>query len=94
MKILFGVFFFDATLTLLRRFKNGEKLSEAHKKHAYQRLAQFGWSHEKVVLFSIALNCVLFFLLYMSANVFIAALLAVILLYSVIKYVDKKKAFE
>ena len=92
--ILFGVFFFDATLTLLRRFKNGEKLSEAHKKHAYQRLTQSGWSHEKVVLFSIALNCVLFFLLYMSANVFIAALLAVILLYSVIKYVDTKKAFE
>ena len=29
--ILFGVFWFDATLTLFRRYRNGEKLSQAHK---------------------------------------------------------------
>ena len=38
--ILFGLFWFDATLTLYRRYKNKEQLSQAHKKHTYQRLLQ------------------------------------------------------
>jgi len=37
---LFGVFWFDATLTLYKRYKNGERLNQAHNKHAYQRLVQ------------------------------------------------------
>ncbi|MGD0342170.1 MAG: hypothetical protein ABSA76_10770, partial [Bacteroidales bacterium] len=51
-------FWFDATLTLFRRWRNGEKLSEAHRKHVYQRIVQAGFSHEKVNLFLILINLV------------------------------------
>jgi len=91
--ILFGLFWFDATLTLLRRRKNGEKLSQAHKKHAYQRLTQAGWGHDKVVLFGMGVNIVLFTLVYFITNVLIAFLLALVVLYTTVQYVDSKKTF-
>ncbi len=34
--LLLGVYGVDATLTIVRRFKDGEKLSEAHRSHLYQ----------------------------------------------------------
>ncbi len=92
--ILFGVFWYDATLTLYRRYKNGEKLSLAHKKHAYQRLTQSGFTHDKVVLFSILVNIVLFCLVYFVSNVFVAFLVSIILLYGIVWFVDNKKTFE
>ena len=91
---LFGLFWFDATLTLWKRYKNNEQLSKAHKKHAYQRLVQSGWSHSKVVKFSIAVNLILFCLVYFVANVFIAFVLAVIFLALIWQYVGAKKGFE
>jgi len=91
--ILFGLFWFDATLTLFRRYKNGEKLSEAHRKHAYQRLNQSGWAHDRVVLFSMGVNVVLFALVYFISNVFVVFLLALVFLYGVMRFVDSKKAF-
>ena len=91
--ILFGLFWFDATLTLLRRYKNGEKLSQAHKKHAYQRLTQAGWPHDKVVLFSILVNILLFCFIYFLKPIWMAFLLSLILLYGIMKFVDYKKAF-
>lgn len=57
--ILTAIFWFDATITLLRRWKNKEKLSVAHKKHAYQRLVQKGFSHLKVNIYAIGLNFLL-----------------------------------
>lgn len=39
-----SVFIFDATITLLRRMLAGEKWYSAHKRHAYQRIAQAGLS--------------------------------------------------
>lgn len=54
--MLSAPFWFDATLTLFRRWRNGEKLSEGHRKHVYQRLVQMGFSHEKVNLFLILIN--------------------------------------
>lgn len=92
--VLFAVFWFDATLTLIRRKLNGEKLSEAHKKHAYQRLTQAGWSHYKVTNYLIIVNVVLFCLLYFISNVFISYILSVFLLYFIMKLVDKKKPFS
>ncbi len=91
--ILFGLFWFDATLTLFRRYRNKEKLSQAHKKHAYQRLTQGGWSHSKVVIYSIGVNFVLFGLVYFIPNKFIALIFAVVVLYVTIKFVDSKKGF-
>jgi Fuc2NAc and GlcNAc transferase len=46
--LLLGVFFVDATVTLLRRMLRRERWYEAHRSHAYQRLVQAGWSHRSV----------------------------------------------
>ena len=96
--ILFGLFWFDATLTLVRRYRNGENLSGAHKKHAYQRLTQSGWSHDKVVLFSIGINVVLFILgdiaFVFQGLTMICFVVALALLYGVVKWIDTKKRFE
>lgn len=92
--ILFGLFWFDATLTLFRRYRSGEKLSQAHKKHAYQRLTQSSWSHSKVVIYSILVNLILFGLVYFISNVFIAFSLSIFILYVTMKFVDSKKSFE
>jgi Fuc2NAc and GlcNAc transferase len=54
--VLTSLFWFDATFTLYRRWRNKEQLSKAHKKHAYQRLTQGGWSHLKVDLWAMGLN--------------------------------------
>lgn len=92
--ILFALFWFDATLTLIRRKLNKEKLSQAHKKHAYQRLTQSGWSHFKVTNYSIGINLILFGIVYFVSNIFIAFVFALILLILTMKFVDSKKAFE
>ncbi|MEM5557237.1 glycosyltransferase family 4 protein [Aliarcobacter cryaerophilus] len=92
--ILFCVYWFDATLTLIRRKLNKEKLSLAHKKHGYQRLTQSGWSHYKVTNYSIGLNMILFFIVYFVSNIFVAFILALIVLGLSMKFVDNKKAFE
>jgi len=92
--ILFGLFWFDATITLFRRYKNGERVSQAHKKHAYQRLHQSGWKHDRVVLFSIAVNLVLFSFVYFISNLFVAFCLSLIFMYAIMKFVDYKRAFN
>lgn len=48
--IVFGVFAFDATATLLYRFVRGERISQAHRTHYYQRLANIGIAHEKIAI--------------------------------------------
>ena len=92
--ILFGLFWFDATLTLFRRKKNGEKLSQAHKKHAYQRLIQAGWKHDRVVLCGIGINIILFILVLLVDDFFIAFLFSLGLLYTIMKFIDRKKVFK
>lgn len=37
--------FFDALVTLIRRFRHGEKLTVAHRSHLYQRMANGGYGH-------------------------------------------------
>ena len=92
--ILFGIYWFDATLTLIRRKRNGEKLSQAHKKHAYQRLTQAGWSHYKVTNYSIGLNLILFSTVYFISNTFISLIFALFILMFAMKFIDNKTAFE
>jgi UDP-N-acetylmuramyl pentapeptide phosphotransferase/UDP-N-acetylglucosamine-1-phosphate transferase len=38
-------FVFDTTLTLLRRLRAGERITQPHNSHLYQRLVKSGWSH-------------------------------------------------
>ncbi|MFK5937847.1 MAG: glycosyltransferase family 4 protein [Sulfurimonas sp.] len=89
--VLFGLFWFDATLTLIRRKLNGEELSQAHKKHAYQRLHQSGWSHYKVTNYSILVNIFLFSLVYFISNIFIAFWISILFLYTVVRWIDTKQ---
>jgi UDP-N-acetylmuramyl pentapeptide phosphotransferase/UDP-N-acetylglucosamine-1-phosphate transferase len=53
--LVFTPFIFDATLTLVRRTLNGERIWEAHRNHYYQRLVQAGWSHRRTVLWEYGL---------------------------------------
>ena len=91
--ILFGLFWFDATVTLLRRKLNGEQLSQAHKKHAYQRLQQSGLSHIKVSSLGMGLNVVLFLLVYFIPSLFVSTIVALLLLIAVMIYIEKLKGF-
>ena len=54
--ILGGVFFVDATVTLLRRLVRGERVYEAHRSHAYQWLARRWGSHSKVTCAVLMVN--------------------------------------
>ncbi|MFO1436501.1 MAG: glycosyltransferase family 4 protein [Gammaproteobacteria bacterium] len=55
---ILGVFFWDATLTLIRRMLAGEPWLSAHRTHAYQRLHQLGWSHARIALGAILVNVI------------------------------------
>jgi UDP-N-acetylmuramyl pentapeptide phosphotransferase/UDP-N-acetylglucosamine-1-phosphate transferase len=95
--IITSVFWFDATLTLFRRWKNHEHLSKAHKKHAYQRIVQAGFSHQKTVLWAFFLNMIGFALAFLAFK-FIAfewlfLLADIFILAMVLKYIDKKNPF-
>jgi len=90
---LFGLFWFDATLTLFRRKKNGEKLSKAHKKHVYQRLVQAGWTHDEVVKIAILINILLLCIVWIFPS-FLSFILTIIILFLTVKKVDKLKGFS
>lgn len=64
--MLVSVFVTDASLTLLRRFINGEQIFDAHRSHLYQVLADRLGGHSKTVW------------LYMSLNVFLVAPMVVV----------------
>ena len=55
--ILGGVFFIDATATLMRRAARGDRVFEAHRSHAYQWLARRWGSHGRVTVTVTLLNC-------------------------------------
>lgn len=86
---LFALFWFDATITLFRRYKNGEKLYQAHKKHAYQRLVQLGWSHKRVVFWSIIVNILILSFVYIF-SVWIALFAVVVMQIYIFKYIDEQ----
>ncbi len=53
--LIFAPFWVDASLTLGRRLLRGERVWEAHRTHAYQRLARSGWGHRRTTLAEYAL---------------------------------------
>lgn len=91
-------FWFDATLTLYRRWRNGEKLGEAHCKHAYQRLVRSGLSHLQVDFFLAGLNIIVVAMILIYREVkFLQIplfLLTIILFYVITRHVDKKVPFK
>jgi Fuc2NAc and GlcNAc transferase len=54
--ILSGVFVTDATVTLLRRLWQRERVLEAHRSHAYQHLAHAWGAHRRVTLLVAGIN--------------------------------------
>ncbi len=54
--ILAAVFVSDATVTLLRRLLTRQRWREAHRSHAYQRLARRWRSHARVSLLCLAID--------------------------------------
>lgn len=54
--ILSGVFWFDASITLIRRLLTKENILTAHCSHAYQRLLQRQFTHRTVLLMMISVN--------------------------------------
>lgn len=79
--ILLGVFIVDATFTLFRRLRRGDRLYEAHRSHAYQFASRHFGKHLPVTLAVGALNffwllpvalCVMLFGLDGAAGVLLA----------------------
>lgn len=96
--MLTSPFWFDATLTLFRRMRNREKLSEAHRKHAYQRIVQAGFSHEKVNLFLILINLATITLIIFYRTIKIlqipAFVISLLIFYLITKAVDRRMPFD
>jgi UDP-N-acetylmuramyl pentapeptide phosphotransferase/UDP-N-acetylglucosamine-1-phosphate transferase len=95
--MLTSPFWFDATLTLFRRWRNGEKLSEAHRKHVYQRMVQACNSHEQVNIYLLLINIFIIFLIilyrefkFMQVPIFV---LSLVFFYLITRFVDKKVPF-
>jgi UDP-N-acetylmuramyl pentapeptide phosphotransferase/UDP-N-acetylglucosamine-1-phosphate transferase len=93
-----SVFWFDATLTLFRRWRNKEKLSQAHRKHAYQRIVQSGFSHLKTDVWLIITNLVILlfvFVIHIYNKLFLPLFIAnIILLFLLLKAIDRKYPFK
>lgn len=53
--LVFAPFIVDASVTLVRRWRRGERVSQAHREHYYQRLIRMGASHARVALGEYAL---------------------------------------
>ena len=96
--ILTSLFWFDATLTLYRRWNNKEKLNMAHKKHAYQRIVQFGFTHQRTIIISIFVNLIFSGLIYLSEMTRISYLmtftLCLIINAILIKLIDSRFPFN
>jgi UDP-GlcNAc:undecaprenyl-phosphate GlcNAc-1-phosphate transferase len=50
--LVFSPFIADATITLIKRFRRGEKLTQAHKTHYYQRALRMRLGHRGTALAS------------------------------------------
>ncbi len=94
--ILLALFWFDATLTLARRIKNKEPFTKPHRKHAYQRAVQAGFTHKQTVIVAMIINLVAFSILYVlkeTKEIFYFFLIYIVALYFLTKFIDTKKAF-
>ena len=93
-----SLFWFDATLTLFRRWKNKEKLSVAHRKHAYQRAVQSGLSHKNTILISLFVNIVIAGFIFISAKIDFLMLplfiINLLILYMITRIIDSRVPFN
>ena len=64
--IIYGVFWFDATVTLFRRVFLKESWHSPHNSHAYQRLQVVGWTHRDILSGVVFINTILSFFAVLS----------------------------
>jgi Fuc2NAc and GlcNAc transferase len=57
--ILYAAFWFDATVTLVRRIFLKKHWATPHRDHAYQRLNQAGYTHKQILWGLIGINTIL-----------------------------------
>lgn len=57
--LLHANFVLDTGITLIRRARRGEHLSEAHREHFYQRFVRAGYSHTFVTVTEGVLQCII-----------------------------------
>ena len=93
--ILYSLFIYDATITLLRRIKRKDIWYQAHRQHAFQRLHQAGWPHKKIIGHVVLINSVLALLAYLAYQTprftVIYSLLTLALLTGVYLWIENKK---
>jgi len=95
--MLLAIFWIDATWTLLRRFKNGQKITKAHKMHFFQRAVQAGYSHQFVTIFAMLMNIIYFLLLYKvkdSDFIYFALVINFLIFFLVANSIDKRVPFK
>lgn len=95
--MLSSLFWFDATLTIYRRWKNKETLSIAHNNHAYQRIVKAGFSHQKTIIYSIFVNLIILCMVWFAKKYhnleFLFFIINIVGLYIIVKLIDKKEPF-
>lgn len=95
--MLTSPFWFDATITLFRRWRNKEKLGKGHKKHVYQRFVRMGFPHQKVNYILIIINffIIALIIIYRSHKVLQIPIFifTLVMFYALTRYVDKKVPF-
>lgn len=60
--ILSSLFWFDATVTLIRRILHKDKWTQAHCLHSYQRLTHVGWTHLQILMGATLINALMIYL--------------------------------
>jgi Fuc2NAc and GlcNAc transferase len=80
--ILGAAFVTDASVTLARRLLRGEKVTQAHRRHAYQALSRRWESHRAVTLLFIAIDVVWLLPLALWAGMGAAGWLAALVAYA------------
>jgi UDP-N-acetylmuramyl pentapeptide phosphotransferase/UDP-N-acetylglucosamine-1-phosphate transferase len=95
--MLSSLFWFDATVTLFRRLLNKERISVAHRKHAYQRAVQSGLSHQNLIFCSIVINTIITIFVIFShiseSPLIPLFLLNMVFLFVLILVIDKRVPF-
>ena len=91
--MLTSPFWFDATLTLYRRWRNGDKLTAHHNKFVFKRFVLAGYSHEQLDVALILINAFIIILIslfrewdFLKIPVYVFTLL---FLYMLVRLVDR-----
>jgi len=81
----------DATATLFRRLRRGAKVWEAHREHAYQKAAQAGMTHRRIVGVVALANLSLIGLAWLSMHqALIAAIAAMLVVVGLLRYLSTR----